>query len=213
MRRVLRCVQLQKTDRDKKVIELHQQGKNQREIERLLKGTEHKASLGTINKVIQVFRMRQPSISPSYSSLAGSVTPTNPDDTHIECKIMDASEPESHHSPFFKLLEISTCFYEKKQLSASDISQRTGIDESEVRRILDNWYKAVVISPGTGDQYWMTERDKKNLWDKILGPAFTQWTENFPGKKTLCPPITFKWIGTGPNPGDDLEVLPYNRAK
>ena len=78
--------------------------------------------------------MRQPAISPSYSKLAGSVTPTNPDDTRIECKIMDASEPESHHGPFFKLLEISTCFYEKKQLSASDISQRTGIDESEVRR-------------------------------------------------------------------------------
>ena len=29
---------------------------------------------------------------------------------------------------------MSTCFYEKKQLSASDISQLTGIDESEVRK-------------------------------------------------------------------------------
>ena len=206
-------VQLQNPDRDAQILALHQSGITQRDIHSEMNAAKNKVSLGTINKVIQVFRMRQPSISPSYSSLAGSVTPTNPDDTRIECKIMDASEPESHHSPFFKLLEISTCFYEKKQLSASDISQRTGIDESEVRRILDNWYKAVVISPGTGDQYWMTERDKKNLWDKILGPAFTQWTENFPGKKTLCPPITFKWIGTGPNPGDDLEVLPYNRAK
>ena len=199
-------VQLPKTDRDKKVIELHQQGKNQREIERLLKGTEHKASLGTVNKVIQVFRMRQPAISTSYSRLAQTEHPTNPDDTCIECKILDASEPEPDHGTFFKLLEISTCFYGKKQLSASDISQLTGIDESEVSEILNDWYKKVVLSPGIGEKYWMTERDKKQLWEKILGPVFTQWTENFPGQKILCPPITFEWIGTGP--GDDLHVLP-----
>ena len=201
-------VQLKNPDRDAQIITLHQSGITQRDIHSKMNAAKNKVSLGTINKVIQVFRMRQPAISPSYSKLAGSVTPTNPDDTRIECKILNASEPESHHGTFFKLLEISTCFYEKKQLSASDISQLTSIDESEVRKILDNWYKAVVISPGIGDQYWMTERDKKNLWDKILEPAFNQWTENFPGQKVSYPSITFEWIGPGPNPGDDLHILP-----
>ena len=201
-------VQLQNPDRDAQIITLHQSGITQRDIHSKMNAAKNKVSLGTINKVIQVFRMRQPAISPSYSSLAGSVTPTNPDDTRIECKIMDASEPEPHNNTFFKLLEISTCFYEKKQLSASDISQLTDINENEVRKILEYWYKNVVISPGIGDQYWMTERDKKNLWDKILGPAFNEWTENFPGQKVSYPSITFEWIGPGPNPGDDLHILP-----
>ena len=34
----------------------------------------------------------------------------------------------------------------------------------------------------------MSQRDEKNLWDKILGPVFDEWTENFPGQKILCPP-------------------------
>ena len=201
-------VQLQNPDRDAQIITLHQSGITQRDIHSKMNAAKNKVSLGTINKVIQVFRMRQPAISTSYSRLSQNEHPTNPDDTHVECKILNASEPESHHSPFFKLLEMSTCFYEKKQLSASDISQLTGIDESEVRRILDNWYQAVVISPGIGEKYWMTERDKKQLWEKILGPAFTEWTENFPGQKVSYPSITFEWIGPGPNPGDDLHILP-----
>ena len=207
----------QKADRDAKVIALWDNGNglNASEIER-----ETGVPRATVNRILKPLKTgdqndqsSHSTINSTNSTLGKMVTPTNPDDTRIECKIMDASEPESHHGTFFKLIEISTCFYEKKQISASDISQLTGIDESEVRRILDNWYKAVVISPGIGDQYWMTERDKKNLWDKILGPAFTQWTENFPGQKVSYPSITFEWIGPGPNPGDDLEVLPYNRAK
>ena len=201
-------VQLPNPDRDAQIIALHQSGITQRDIHSKMNAAEHKVSLGTVNKVIQVFRMRQPAISTSYSRLAQTEHPTNPEDTPIECKILNASEPEPNHSTFFKLLEIRTYFYEKKQLSASDISQLTDIDENEVRKILNDWYKKVVISPGIGDQYWMTERDKKNLWDKILGPAFNEWTENFPGQKTLCPSITFEWIGTGPSPGDDLHVLP-----
>ena len=194
-----------KADRDAQVLALHQQGKNKSEIHR-----ETDVPRGTILDIIKRYEggdeNSQSTIDSTYSRMGNSVTPTNPDDTHVECKILNASESEPNHDTFFKLLEIRTCFYEKKQLSASDISQLTGIDESEVRKILEYWYKNVVISPGIGDQYWMTERDKKQLWEKILGTAFNEWGENFSGQKTLCPPITFQWIGTGP--GDGIHVLP-----
>ena len=76
------------------------------------------------------------------------------------------------------------------QRSPSEVSRYTGIDESEVREILPQWYKTVVISPGVGDNYWMSERDKKHLWEKILGPTFSEWEQNFPGQNILCPPTT-----------------------
>ena len=205
-------VQLPKADRDAQVIALWDNGNglNASEIER-----ETGVPRATVNRILKPLKTGDQSSTPLLNSTYRAVEkwspPQNTDDTGIECKILNASEPESHHSPFFKLLEISTCFYEKKQLAASDISQLTGIDASEVRKILEYWYKKVVISPGIGDQYWMTERDKKNLWDKILEPFFTEWTENFSKQKTLCPPITFSCIGTGPGPG--IHVLPYNRAK
>ena len=203
-----------KADRDAQVIALWDNGNglNASEIER-----ETGVPRATVNRILKPLKTgdqnSHSTIRSTYSTLGKMVTPTNPDDTGIECKILNASEPEPDHGTFFKRLEISTCFYGEKQLSASDISQRTGIDKSEVRKILEYWYKNVVISPGIGDQYWMTERDKKQLWDKILEPAFTEWTENFPGQKVSYPSITFEWIGPGPNPGDDLHVLPYNRSK
>ena len=94
-------VQLPKTDSDAQVIALHKDGVSQREIHSQMKAAGHKVSLGTVNKVIQVFRMRQPAISTSYSRLSQNEHPTNPDDTHVECKILNASEPESTSQHLF----------------------------------------------------------------------------------------------------------------
>ena len=195
-----------KPDRDTQVTALHKDGVSLRDIHSQMKAAGHKVSFGTIASIVKAYKNGH-ALKGLLNADDRSCTPrTKSEDTRIDCKILNASEPEPNHSTFFKLLEISTCFYEKKQLTASDISQLTGINENEVRKILNNWYKKVVISPGIGDQYWMTERDKKNLWDKILEPFFTEWTENFSKQKTLCPPITFSWIGTGP--GDGIHVLP-----
>lgn len=100
-------------------------------------------------------------------------------------------EPEPDHDTLFKLLDISACFYKKHQLSPSEVSQLTGIDETEVRRILNNWYQAVVISPGIGETYWMSDRDKRNFTDRILAPTHRAWEQTFPGQKILCPPTLY----------------------
>ena len=117
--------------------------------------------------------------------------PKNADIACVESETLHKHEVQPDHDTFFKLLDISTCFYGKQQLSPSEVSQYTSIDESEVRDILDDWYQKVVISPGIGDKYWMTERDKKQLWDKILVPTWSEWEKNFPGQKILCPPGYF----------------------
>ena len=141
----------------------------------------------TVNRILKPLKTGDQSSTPLLNSTYRAVEkwspPQNTDDTGIECKILNASEPESHHSPFFKLLEISTCFYEKKQLAASDISQLTGIDASEVRKILEYWYKKVVISPGIGDQYWMTERDKKIYGTRYSNPFLRSGQKTFPNRR------------------------------
>ena len=177
--------QQKNTARDEQIITLHEQGKSYREIH-----TETRISFGTVSNVIKAYKKRQTAISTSYSSLAETVHPTNPDDTSVESETLHTAEVEPDHDTFFKLLDISACFYGKKQRSASEISQYTGIDENEVCEILTQWYQAVVISPGVGDQYWMTDRDKENFREKILGPTLSEWEQNFPGQKILCPPIT-----------------------
>ena len=130
-------------------------------------------------------------ISTSYSAMGKMPNPPNADVACVESETLHKHEIQPDHDTFFNLLDISTCFYGKQYLSPSEVSQYTGIDESEVRDILDDWYQKVVISPGIGDKYWMTERDKKQLWEKILGPTWSEWEENFPGQKILCPPGYF----------------------
>ena len=180
-----------KTEREAKILELHQQGKSQREIERLLKETEYKVSRKTISNVIEVVQNSQSTISNSYSRMGKMHHPTNPDDTNVESETLHTGEVERDYDMLFKLFDISACFYGKKQRSPSDISRFTGIDESEVRKILEGWYKRVVISPGVGDQYWMSERDTENLNTKILAPTLRAWGQKFPEQKILCPPIAF----------------------
>lgn len=195
-------------DREAQVIQLHDQGFSQREIV-----TETGGSTGTVSRIIKAMHQNgHGHVTVPHVDVQNGASPENPVNIPSDTKIAQgknvspshvdvrnrtpyekyvapqSSEPEPDHDTFFKLFDIFTCFYGKKQRSASEVSQYTGIDESEVSRILNNWYKKVVISPGIGDKYWMSERDKKNLWDKILGPAFNEWGENFPGHKILCPP-------------------------
>ena len=181
----------EKADRDTEIIRRHSEGASQREIYRQMKEAGYKISLGTVNSVLTAFRNSQSTIISTYSRMGKTEHPPTLDDTCVESEILHTCEPEPDHDTFFKFMDISTCFYGKHQVSPSEVSQLTGIDESEVRRILDNWYRDVVISPGIGEKYWMTERDKKNLCDKVLAPMFTEWGQNFPGQKILCPPTLF----------------------
>ena len=170
----------EKAERDAQVIELHQQGLNASEIDR-----ETGVPRATVCRILKAYKTGDHNGHALKGFLNADVRNGHPHEN-----------PEStgfypDHDTFFKLLDISTCFYGKQQLSPSEVSRYTGIDESEVRRILDNWYQDVVISPGIGEKYWMTERDKKNLWDKILGPTHSQWEKDFPGQKILCPPTLY----------------------
>ena len=177
----------EKTDRNTEILALHQQGKSLREIE-----TETGIKKSTAGRIIKQLSQNSQSTIISTNSRMGKMGhPAPPMDTCIESETLHLCEPEPDHDTFFKLLDISACFYEKHQLSPSEVSRYTGIDESEVRRILDDWYQAVVISPGIGETYWMTERDEKNFTDKILTPTHRIWEQNFPGQKILCPPTLY----------------------
>ena len=178
-----------KAERDAQVIALHEQGKSQREIHKQMAASGNKVSIGTINSIIQVFKNGQTQLS-TQLGLTEIEHLANPDDTSVERKILHTDEVLEDYDTFFKLFDISICFYGKKQRSPNDISKLTSIDESEVRRILEGWYRRVSISPGVGDQYWMTERDKENLNTRILAPALQAWIQKFPDQKILCPPIT-----------------------
>ena len=186
-----------KTDREAKVLALHHDGHSQLEIERQLKimgyttGTSPKTIRRVIKDAKQGGQNSQSTISTSYSRMGKMPTPTKPDDTCLESETLQKSEVEPDHDTFFKLLDISACFYGKHQVSPSEVSRYTGIDESEVREILDDWYQNVVISLGIGETYWMSEKDKKNLSDKILVPTLKDWAQNFPEQKILCPPTLY----------------------
>ena len=86
-------VQLPKTDSDAQVIALHKDGVSQREIHSQMKAAGHKVSLGTVNKVIQVFRMRQPAISTSYNRLSQNEHPTNTDTPCVTSETLHTQEP------------------------------------------------------------------------------------------------------------------------
>ena len=180
-----------KKDRDAQVLALHQDGVSLRDIHSQMKEAGHKVSFGTVSNVVKAYKNSQSTIILSNSTLGKTVHPEPPDVPCVDSDSLITREPEPDHDTFFKFMDISACFYGKHQLSPSEISQLTGIDESEVRETLDDWYQAVVISPGIGEKYWMSERDTKQLWEKVLGPARTEWEKNFPGQKILCPPTAF----------------------
>ena len=180
-----------KANRNAEVIALHQQGKSLRKIHAEI-GESLGISYGTVVGIVKAYKSGHPPYSTVHVAMSGVVhPPKNLDDTGVESETLHLCEPEPDHDTLFKLLDISACFYEKHQLSPSEVSRYTGIDESEVRRILDDWYQAVVISPGIGEKYWMSERDKKNFADKILAPAHRIWEQNFPKQKILCPPSLY----------------------
>ena len=122
-----------KAERDAKVIQLHQQGMNKSQIHR-----ETDVPRGTIIDIIKRYSQgdgnSQSTISTTYNVAGKSVTPTNPDDTCLESETLHKSEVEPDHDTFFNLLDISVCFYGKKQRSPSDISQLTGIDKRKYVR-------------------------------------------------------------------------------
>ena len=84
-------------------------------------------------------------------------------------------------------MNISCHFYGKHQLTADEVSQFTGYDESQVSALLDRWYNDLVISKGVGDTYWMSDRDHERFLNKILSPAFVEWKRK-PGHEFICHP-------------------------
>ena len=183
----------EKADRDAEICQRFDNGQSKKQIadEMCIGRATVKRVLDENTKCIRSDQNSQTLYSNTYSAMGKMVTPPKADVACVESEILHKDEVQPDHDTFFKLLDISTCFYGKQQLSPSEVSQYTGIDESEVRDILDDWYQKVVISPGIGDKYWMTERDKKQLWGKILVPTWSEWEKNFPGQKILCPPGYF----------------------
>ena len=179
-----------KAERDKKIIELHQQGLNKSEIHRKT-GVPRKTVSDIIKRNEQGGENSDPLLVHTYNQSEFSPPPTNPDEPCLESESPPKSENERDYDPLFKLLDILAAFHGKKQRSPSDVSQITGIDEPEVREILDDLYLKVLISPGVKDKYWMSDKDIKNLWEKIVGPVFDKWSQDFPGQKILCPPEHF----------------------
>ena len=88
---------------------------------------------------------------------------------------------------FIEIMNISCHFYGKHQLTADEVSQFTGYDESQVSALLDKWYNDLVISKGVGDTYWMSDRDHERFLNKILSPAFVEWKRK-PGHEFICHP-------------------------
>ena len=177
-------------ERDAKVIKLHEHGLSLRKIHTEI-GETLGISYGTVANIVRAYKNGHGHVYIPHADVRSCTPPTNTDVPCVESETLHKSEVEPDHDTFFKLLDISACFYGKHQLSPSEVSQFTGIDESEVCEILDEWYETVVISPGIGEKYWMSESDEKKLWDKILGPTLTEWGQNFPGQKILCPPVAF----------------------
>ena len=181
-------VQLQNPDRDAQIITLHQSGITQRDIHSKMNAAKNKVSLGTINKVIQVFRMRQPAISTSYSRLSQNEHPTNTDDTCLESETPDNCEVKPLSHSFIDVMQIGTLFYGKYEITASEISQCTGHAEIQVAALLSKWYQRVCISAGIGESYWMSESDQEKFESEIIAPLKAQW-ESMPGHITTSEPI------------------------
>ena len=100
---------------------------------------------------------------------------------HLDAQDAHKPEPEIEEHPsdtslaeagFIEILHISSLFHGKHQLTAAEVSELTGYNESEVSRLLDRWYSDLVISQGVGDTYWMSDKDHKRFLNEILSPAF-----------------------------------------
>ena len=174
--------------RDAEIIQRHQDGHSQRKIHSQMKAAGHKVSIGTINKVIQVFRMRQPAISTSYSRLSQNEHPTNTDDTCLESETPDNCEVKPLSHSFIDVMQIGTLFYGKYEITASEISQCTGHAEIQVAALLSKWYQRVCISAGIGESYWMSESDQEKFESEIIAPLKAQW-KSMPGHITTSEPI------------------------
>ena len=110
-------------------------------------------------------------------------------DTHKPEPETDAhtSDTSLADEKIIEIMNISCHFYGKHQLTADEVSQFTGYDESQVSALLDRWYNDLVISKGVGDTYWMSDRDHERFLNKILSPAFVEWKRK-PGHEFICHP-------------------------
>ena len=102
----------------------------------------------------------------------------------LESKSEHKPEPEteSHTSDtsladagFVEIMHISSQFHGKHQLTAAEVSQYTGYDESQVYTLLEKWYSDLIISKGIGKTYWMSDRNHERFLNEILSPAFIKW--------------------------------------
>jgi hypothetical protein len=102
----------------------------------------------------------------------------------LESKSEHKPEPEteSHTSDtsladagFVEIMHISSQFHGKHQLTAAEVSQYTGYDESQVYTLLEKWYSDLIISKGIGKTYWMSDGNHERFLNEILSPAFIKW--------------------------------------
>ena len=170
-------------ERDAQIIALHEQGKSYREIH-----TETGVSLGTVSNVVKAYKNSQNAIDSTYSSLTETVHPIYTDVPCVESETPHNCEVKQLSQTFPHLLQIGTLFFGKYELTAAEISQHTGYDESQVKNILESWYTNVCISKGLGESYWMSERDRGKFESEIIAPLQAKW-ESMPGHITTSEPI------------------------
>ena len=95
------------------------------------------------------------------------------------------SDTSLYNAGFTEILHISSLFYGKHQMTATEVSKLTGYNENEVSALLDRWENDLVISKGIGDTYWMSDRDHERFLNQVLSPAFAEWQRQ-PGNKFTC---------------------------
>ena len=62
---------------------------------------------------------------------------------------------------------VHSFFTDRKMHTSREIAEKTRIPEAGVDAILDDWYEKVMLRPGIGHSYWMTETDSQNCKEYI----------------------------------------------
>ena len=123
-----------KAERDAEILRLHRDGHSQREIERQLKDTPHKASRKVISTVIEVAQNGQPVISNSYSGLSEMHHPhENAGDPCVESELPVEKPNCNGNGTIEQRHEVNRLY--ANGASKADIHRQTGVDLTTI----DTW--------------------------------------------------------------------------
>ena len=159
-----------KVERDAQIIALHDQGLSQREIEKEMKASGNKVSNGTIRNVLQARKKRQDQLDILIGDDAfcapSETMPSKPIVQEVNT-LRDTPEFDNIIRKFAAQSCICFCFSDHKMHTAAEIAERTFIVEPLIESVLSPWYENVMISPGIGKSYWMTDSNIQKCRDNI----------------------------------------------